>query len=133
MKKLVAACICLLTAFVTAHSQSKPVTVTSPDKSITVQCQTDASGQPSYSIQYKGTVVLETSKLGIVRSDADFSKALTLAGISPVTLVKDNYRLLTGKRQQNTYTANRQTIHFKNASGALVDIIWQISNDGIAF
>jgi len=132
MKKLVTACLCLIT-FVTAHSQSKPVTVTSPDKSITVQCQTDASGQPSYSIQYKGATVLEPSKLGIVRSDADFSKALTLISSSPVTLVKDSYKLLTGKRQQNSYTANRQTVHFKNASGALVDIIWQISNDGVAF
>jgi alpha-glucosidase len=50
-----------------------------------------------------------------------------------VTSVNDKYRLVTGKRQHNVYTANRQVIHYKNASGGLMDIIWQLSNDGVAF
>lgn len=86
-----------------------------------------------YAIQYKGSAVLESSTLGVVRADADFSKSLAITGVSPVGSVKDSYRLVTGKRQLNVYTANRQVVHYKNASGALMDIIWQVSNDGVAF
>lgn len=133
MKKLVAAFIAPFLIAGPVHSQSKPVIVTSPDKQILVQCQTNATGQAVYTVQYKGSPVLETSTLGLVRPDADFSTSLTVTGTSPVSVVKENYRLITGKRQNNTYTANKQVIHFKNASGALLDIIWQVSNDGVAF
>lgn len=133
MKKGVVASFAIFLAISTAWSQSQRVTITSPDKSITVTCQTDASGHPFYSIQYKDSTVLETSQLGLVRADADFSKGLALISASPATIIKDNYHLLTGKRQNNRYTANRQALHFKNTSGALMDIIWQVSNDGVAF
>jgi alpha-glucosidase len=133
MKKLAVVCIAFFTTIGFVYSQSQPVTITSPNKLIQVQCSTNASGEPGYTVQYKGSTVLETSKLGLVRADGDFSKSLTSIGSTPVTVVKDNYRLLTGKRNNNVYSANKKTIHFKNSSGALMDIIWQVSNDGVAF
>jgi alpha-glucosidase len=132
MTKLIAFCLAFLTSCI-SFAQSSNVTISSPDKSIQVSCILDASGKPMYSVQYKGSVVLEPSQLGLVRADGDFSKALTQTGSDPITLVKDKYRLETGKRQNNVYTANRQVIHYKNATGGLMDLIWQLSNDGVAF
>ncbi|MFL5748416.1 MAG: glycoside hydrolase family 97 catalytic domain-containing protein [Niastella sp.] len=133
MKKLVAFCITILLIYSSSFAQSSGVTISSPDKSIQVTCLLDGEGKPSYSVQYKNSVVLESSQLGLVRPDGDFSKGLVKTAVTLPTVVKDNYRLVTGKRQNNVYTANRQVIHYKNASGSLLDLIWQVSNDGVAF
>jgi alpha-glucosidase len=133
MKKLVALCITILLVYSSSFAQSSGVTISSPDKLIQVTCLLDGEGKPSYSVQYKKSVVLEPSQLGLVRPDGDFSKGLVKIAATPPTVVKDNYRLVTGKRQNNVYSANRQVIHYKNAGGGLLDLIWQISNDGVAF
>src|SRR5688500_2337425 len=117
MIKLVALCLAAFTVYSTALAQSPGVTIISPDKLIQVTSRLDVSGKPMYSVKYKGSLVLEPSQLGLVRADGDFSKALTQTGLSPISVVKDKYRLVTGKRQNNTYTANRQVIHYKNAGG----------------
>jgi alpha-glucosidase len=132
MTKLIAFCLTVVTCSI-SFGQSSNVTVSSPDKSIQVTCTLDASGKPMYSVKYKGSLVLEPSQLGLVRADGDFSKSLTQTKVDPITIVKDKYRLVTGKRQNNVYTANRQVIHYKNATGGLMDLIWQLSNDGVAF
>lgn len=133
MKKLVALCIAICIACSLSFAQSSGITITSPDKSIQVTCRLDTEGKPIYSVQYKNSVVLEPSRLGLVCPDGDFSKALTQSSNAPGTIVKDKYRLITGKRQHNVYTANRRVIHYKNAAGNLMDMIWQVSNDGVAF
>ncbi|MBO9199808.1 MULTISPECIES: glycoside hydrolase family 97 protein [Niastella] len=133
MKKLVALCITMLLVCISSFAQSSDVTIFSPDRSIQVTCHLDSEGKPSYSVQYKNSTVLETSQLGLVFRDGDFSKGLTKTMVTPVTVVKDKYKLVTGKRQNNIYTANHQVIQYKNATGSLLDIIWQVSNDGVAF
>src|SRR4051812_30801284 len=106
MKKLVAFCITILLIYSSSFAQSSGVTISSPDKSIQVTCLLDGEGKPSYSVQYKNSVVLESSQLGLVRPDGDFSKGLVKTAVTLPTVVKDNYRLVTGKRQNNVYTAN---------------------------
>src|SRR5438034_11366760 len=133
MKKYVITCVAVFLAIATGYSQTQTISITSPDKTIQVKCLTEASGQVNYTIQYKGAVVLEPSRLGVLREDGDFSTGLTLTGSSAVKNITDKYTLLTGKRSNITYAANQQTLHFKNASGQLADIIFQVSNDGVAF
>ena len=133
MKKLVALCITILFVYSSSVAQSSGVTISSPDKLIQVTCLLNGEGKPSYSVQYKNNVVLESSQLGLVRPDGDFSKGLVKIAATLPTVVKDNYRLVSGKRQNNVYTANRQVLHYKNAGGGLLDLIWQVSNDGVAF
>ncbi len=133
MIKLVALCLAAFTVYSTSFAQSPGVVITSPDKLIQVTTRLDASGKPTYSVRYKSSVVLEPSQLGLVRTDGDFSTALNQTGADPISVVKDKYRLVTGKRQNNNYTANRKVIHYKNTAGSFMDIIWQVSNDGVAF
>ncbi|MBW4891059.1 glycoside hydrolase family 97 protein [Mucilaginibacter sp. HMF5004] len=86
-----------------------------------------------YAITRDGQKALQSSKLGIVREDGDFSKDLILLSASPVSLITDFYQLSTIKRHNNTYKASKRIFHFKNPDGKLMDIIFQVSNDGVAF
>lgn len=107
--------------------------VSSPDGRLTVDFSLTGSGQPFYSVDRDGQTVLRQSRLGLVRDDADFTRGLSLTGGSSVTAVEDNYEILTAKRRHNTYRANRKEFHLATAVGQRMDVIFQVSNDGVAF
>ena len=56
-----------------------------------------------------------------------------MIGGSAVESVRDDYEILTAKRRVNRYRANRRVIHFRGATGAPMDVMFQVSNDGVAF
>jgi hypothetical protein len=107
--------------------------VESPDKSISLSFTLAQDGSPTYSVSKDGIKVLEDSRLGIVREDGSFNKNFSLTSASLQTSVADHYELLTGKRKTNKYEASQRILHLKNSSGELFDIIFQVSNDGVAF
>jgi alpha-glucosidase len=82
---------------------TKPVSVASPDGRLVVDFRLTSAGAPRYAIRLAGRPVLQESRLGLVREDADFSQGLRLAGQSPTTAVRDRYEILTAKRRVNTY------------------------------
>lgn len=133
MKKIIATCIMVCITITAVYSQAQPIVIASPNKAIQVKCRMDATGQAYYTVQYNDRLLLEPSRLGLSREDADFSRSLSLTGSSSVKTIKDKYELLTGKRTAVSYTANEQTLHFKNADGEAMDIIFRVSNDGVAF
>jgi len=63
----------------------------------------------------------------------DFSKQLSIISASSVTSVTDSYELFTGKKSHVHYAANKGTIHFANLSKKRLDVIFQVSDDGVAF
>ena len=131
--KLKVKLLLLVFLFSFAVQAQKEYTVYSPDKTIAAKVWIDGNGNPLYSVSRKGEVVLEKSKLGLVREDEDFSKSLNLVAVSPVSTITDNYELVSSKRKNNTYKANRQVFHMKSSNGDLLDVIFQVSNDGVAF
>src|SRR6478609_378246 len=104
--------------------------ISSPDKNIKVISQPEKA---TYSISYKGSTVLAESKLGVVREDEDFSQKLKVIKASSPAVVKDNYSMLTAKKKNITYTANERVIETQTASGKKMNIIFRVSNDGVAF
>ena len=110
----------------------------SPDGNITVDFKFAQGGKPVYVVKQGGVAVTKESAMGIVREDADFSKNLKLAmnaGAAPVVneTVKDEYEILTAKRRKNSYTANKTTFKLETPDGKKMEIIFQVSNDGVAF
>ncbi len=120
--------LCL--GFHVSHAQTANSTVSSPDKTIVVSCNIQ---QAVYSIAYKGETVLKDSKLGLIREDEDFSKNLKVLKVSKPAIVKDSYTMLNAKKQQITYTATERTWQTKTASGKKMNIVFRVSNDGVAF
>ena len=128
-------CPCLLAALFAApflHGQSASL-VKSPDGRLAVEVGMNAGRAPVYLVRREGQVVLRESRLGLIRDDADFSKDLILTSESKVEPVNDKYEILTAKRRLNVYRANRKVWHLAAASGGKMDVIFQVSNDGVAF
>ena len=95
-------------------------------------------GQPGYSVSLDGKPVLGKSRLGVVREDADFTTGLTPTAnyskrVAQLQKVDDRYELPTSKRRNSVYRANRRVLELQTASGARIDIEFQVSNDGFAF
>jgi hypothetical protein len=109
------------------------VTTSSPSGRLAVEFRVDGEGVPRYLIRRGGQVVLEESRLGLVREDADFSKGLRLAATESVEPVADDYEILTAKRRKNSYRANGRVFHLETADGKKLDVIFQVSDDGVAF
>jgi alpha-glucosidase len=108
-------------------------TIKSPDGRILVKFWLNPDGNPFYSISHSGTVIFRDSKLGILRSDEDFATKLTLDSASNESYGSENYTLLHGKRLNCNYIYNKRTFYLKNANLGIMEIIFQVSDDGIAF
>jgi hypothetical protein len=114
--------------------QAQPTNiVSSPDGKLSVEFGLNAAQSPVYKVLLEGQLVLRESRLGLIRDDANFSQGLALTGESKVTKVRDRYEILTAKRRLNDYRANRKEFHLATADGKKMDIIFQVSDDGVAF
>lgn len=116
-----------------AHSETAENVVFSPNHRIAVTFELSKTGEPAYRVAFDGKPVLQNSRLGLVRDDADFSKELHVVSIEPTRQVSDRYEILTAKRRQNSYEANRSEVRLATASGKRLDVIFQVSNDGFAY
>ena len=123
--------ICCIAA--QGDAETNTPNIASPDGRLVVEFHLNADGAPRYAVQFDGKPVLQDSRLGLVRDDADFSKNLRLLSESKTEPVRDRYEILTAKRRVNTYLANRKVFHLQTADGQKMDIIFQVSNDGVAF
>lgn len=107
--------------------------VSSPDGNITVRFTVGRNQLATYSVNYKDTEILQPSRLGVERLDADLFTALTLDSAYAITQVNEQYTMRTGKQRNINYIANRRVFQLRNDAGNPMDIIFQVSNDGVAF
>ena len=107
--------------------------IASPNGSIVVDFRLDEGGAPRYAISFAGRQVLQESRLGLIRTDADFTRGLRFLSASRVVVVRDHYEILTAKRRTNNYRASRKVFHLQTAGGQKMDIIFQVPDDGVAF
>ncbi len=119
----------LFVNFATAQKKS----FFSPNKNIRVVLQMNSENSPFYFVFFQKEKVLEASELGLIREDADFYKNLKLLSVSGVSHVNEHYILQHGKQVEIDYKANRYVANFENKNGDKLEIIFQISNDGIAY
>lgn len=108
-------------------------TILSPNRDLRAEFELTSDGAPFYRVVWKGQTVLEHSALGLVRDDADFSKGLNLKSAGGATKVRDHYEILTAKRRENRYVANQRVFSLTGPNGEVMEIIFRVSNDGVAF
>jgi hypothetical protein len=113
--------------------KEKKYTISSPDDNIAVQFRISANKNALYMVKYAGRTILGESKLGLIREDGDFSGNLSIESISGIDTIKDDYEMVQGKKRHCSYLATRQVFHLRNANNEKMDIILQVSNDGVAF
>ncbi|TRX39406.1 glycoside hydrolase family 97 protein [Flavobacterium restrictum] len=103
------------------------------DKTIKVAFYLNAKKSPNYKVFYNDKLVVNASELGIIREDGNFYTNLKIVAVSKAKPITDNYAMLQGKRKNIGYQANQYTVSLKNSQGKAMNIIFQISNDGIGF
>jgi hypothetical protein len=101
-------------------------------KSIKVVFKVLSSKKAIYTVYYNDKLVIDNSELGLIRSDANFYSNLEIVSVSKPTSVSTTYTMLQGKRKIIHYKAKQYTVHLKNNKGKLIDVIFQLSEDGIA-
>ncbi len=111
----------------------KRTTIVSPDKKITAEVLLNDNQQLVYNILYNGKTILQNSALGIIREDADFSTGMQWLSYSDQVYVKDQYNMLTAKKSHIIYGANKRVISVQNATADQMEVVFQVSNDGVAF
>ena len=121
--------LCFLCAFAFSLRAQQ---ILSPDKKIKVAFAI-ANGSASFKVWYKNNLVLEESSLGIIRDDEDFYIGLRIINSSPATIVNDSYHSKNAKKSLVHYQASRKVFHLQNRHGKIMDIIFQVSNDGLGF
>jgi hypothetical protein len=117
----------------TACSSSSNQTVTSPDGRLSVEIKMNENGTPVYSISRQGRSVVANSGLGLISDTFDLSRSLDLIDVSQGTLVDESYEMIQGKRKIRNYTANQKTFTFTGQSSDTLEIVFQVSNDGVGF
>jgi len=117
--------------FIFSNVLAQEAVVFSPDGQLKLSVQV-ADGKPVYSVAYKGKVMLENSPLGLQTNEGDFSSGMKLLGKADSSIDK-RYTQDRIKTSQIHYVANRLTLNLQNAKQKNISIVFQVSNNNIAF
>jgi hypothetical protein len=128
MKQSILLFITLLMALPLAARQES---VSSPDGRLTVAVS-DQGGTPSYQISYDGVSFLAPSPLGLNTNIGNYTEGMQLSGIT-VSPVEDTYSVPTIKSSAVHYVANKGVFTFSKEGKPVMEIIFQLSNNDVAF
>jgi len=121
----------ILFTCMTHNLLAQVTTLTSPDGKLKLLIYLE-EGQPGYSVEYSDRIILEKSPLGIITNEGDFSRDLTFKDAS-TSLVEKNYTQEKIKHSSIRYEANRLVCSFEDAKQRGVEIVFQVSNNNVAF
>ena len=133
MKKICISSIALFCLVISACSQRPPQALTSPDQHLAVQFSQAQDGSIHYQVSRDGQAIIKESQLGLELLNADFANHLSLKKSSSVKVINDDYEMMVGKKRKIHYQANEQTYRLENATGQILEVIFRVSNDGVAF
>src|SRR5690606_33364441 len=126
---------CLLIFFFSflfvGKSIAQEVLMDSPDKNLLVSFSVE-DGRLFYAVAYKGDVFLEKSPLGFHTNEGDFANDLQIVKVDTDKTEK-TYEQDRIKMSRITYKANVLTLTVENAAKNRFSVVFQVSNNDIAF
>ena len=120
----------LLTSSVLAWAGD--VTVSSPDGRLVVNVSCEA-GRVYYDASLDGQQVLQPSALGMKTSLGDLTRDLTVKSQKSETGLSERYTMRGTKASSSEYNFNALTLVLQNKDGVTFSILFQVSNNDIAF
>jgi len=120
-------------------SKEKTWELNSPDKSIRLTVSAVANRETSLEYQVdvirdgKTNAAVESSPLGIVRKDQQFSNNLSFVSKGEIKNIDESYQMLTGRQSVCLNHANELELTFKNQEGSLMQLVVRAYDDGVAF
>jgi hypothetical protein len=122
--------LCCFIIFSAAYSQNT-MSVSSPNGDLTLKVLIK-DGTAFYSVTYKGGIVLEDSPLGLITNAGDFTTNMNFVN-STTAKVEETYHQTKIKQSEVNYTANTLNCVFSNAKQQKIAVLFQVSNNNIAF
>ncbi|MFL9843581.1 glycoside hydrolase family 97 protein [Flavobacterium rhizosphaerae] len=110
---------------------AQDASVFSPDKQTRVDI-TVTDGKPVYKVTYNNVTMLENSPLGLYTNEGDFSSDMKFLNKEKGTIEK-TYTNAKIKKSEVQYNANKLACVFENAQQQKIKIVFQVSNNNIAF
>lgn len=105
--------------------------VSGPDGHLNLRVAVE-NGHPVYSVTYKGNEMLGNSPLGLLTNEGDFTKNMVFEGSAGGEVLKE-YTQEKIKHSSVRYEANTLKCTFTNPSGNQLSVLFQVSNNDIAF
>lgn len=126
-------CSIIVCLFLTSYSITfgQDLSVSSPDGKLVVKLNL-VNGNLFYSVTLGGAEMLEDSPLGLQGDQVNLKDKLHLVEINRNKIEK-SYKELKIKRSQVDYQANELQCRFENDEKQQLDVIFQVSNNNIAF
>ena len=124
--------ICGVLAMMMASASALEKQVASPDGKLVVTIN-DNNGKPTYQVSLDGKVFLENSALGLNTNIGDFTQGMTMSEVSEVKAVNVSYQIDRIKKSHVDYHANQQVMTFTKDGKKVYDIIFQVSDNDVAF
>ncbi|AVR46235.1 alpha-glucosidase [Christiangramia fulva] len=128
-----AICILVLLFSVAIQAQKKPAKMVNTDNNIRVRLVQNNAGIPTISSFYKDEQVLENSDLGLQLENSNLSTELQFLNIMGPVKIHEEYSMLQGKKKNITYEANQYLASYSNKKGDTLQLIFNLSKDGLAF
>ena len=90
------------------------------------------NGKPYYKVISNNEWVINKSPLGLISDAVDYTQNLTILSVE-TRQINETYTLPTGKKSTYVNNANELTIHLQTVGGQPFDIVFRVSDDGVAF
>ncbi|MCC2598463.1 glycoside hydrolase family 97 protein [Sphingobacterium sp. FBM7-1] len=111
--------------------KAQQMSMVSPDNDLSVLLELD-KGKLYYSVAFDGQEMLEKSPLGLQTHIGDLANGLRLID-NQTRLVNEHYEEPKIKRKSVHYQANEHRFTFETKDSRLLEVIFQVSNNNIAF
>lgn len=123
--------LCLLMLISVGQLVAQDVPMDSPDKKVLLTFVLE-DGKPYYSLQYNQKLILDKSPLGLHTNEGNFSKGLQVVSVKTDRIAK-SYQQERIKQFENYYEANVLRLTLENEDKNRMDIVFQVSNNDLAF
>lgn len=127
MKKLIVLCCLLISSAVFSQNAE----VLSPDGKLKLNVSIE-NGKPIYAVTFNGRVMLHNSPLGLITNEGDFIEGMSFVE-SSTGKVDKSYKEEKIKQSSIRYEANTLKFTVANADKKKLSILFQVSNNDIAF
>jgi hypothetical protein len=131
MKNIIPGIITLCFVLFSTAAYSQVAEVESPDGKLQLSVDIE-SGNPVYSVTYNGQTMLEDSPLGLTTNEGDFTTGMSFTESSTGNVEKA-YTQAKIKQSFIRYRANSLKCTFSNADKKQISVLFQVSNNDIAF
>lgn len=107
--------------------------VSSPNGSLTVRFRLTNSGEPEYRVARDGTTLIDWSRLGLQCAELNLTNEFRIGSIEKHYDIAQEWETVWGEERTIVDNHNEMIIRLKHRSGAQMNIIFRVFDDGFAF